>query len=45
MAAVLAASGRFFYECIVVVSMDPLIGPQAAPLQRTIEAIVMNSVV
>jgi len=23
----------------------PLIGPQAAPLQRTIEAIVMNSII
>ncbi len=30
---------------IVIVSMVPLIGPQAAPLQRTIEATVMNSIV
>ena len=30
---------------IVIVSMVPLIGPQAAPLQRTIEAIVMSSIV
>lgn len=29
---------------IVIVSMVPLIGPQAAPLQRTIEAIVMSSI-
>jgi CubicO group peptidase (beta-lactamase class C family) len=32
-------------ERIVIVSMVPLIGPQAAPLQRTIEAIVMSSIV
>jgi CubicO group peptidase (beta-lactamase class C family) len=30
---------------LVIVSMVPMIGPQAAPLQRTIEAIVMNSIV
>ncbi|EIZ79799.1 hypothetical protein WSK_1607 [Novosphingobium sp. Rr 2-17] len=32
-------------EHIAIVSMVPLIGPQAAPLQRTIEAIVMKSIV
>jgi CubicO group peptidase (beta-lactamase class C family) len=32
-------------ERIAIVSMVPLIGPQAAPLQRTIEAIVMNSII
>jgi CubicO group peptidase (beta-lactamase class C family) len=32
-------------EHIVIVSMVPLIGPQAAPLQRTIEAIVMSSII
>ena len=32
-------------ERIAIVSMVPLIGPQAAPLQRTIEAIVMSSIV
>jgi CubicO group peptidase (beta-lactamase class C family) len=32
-------------ERIAIVSMVPLIGPQAAPLQRTIEAVVMNSIV
>jgi CubicO group peptidase (beta-lactamase class C family) len=32
-------------ERIVIVSMVPLIGPQAAPLQRTIEAIVMSSII
>ena len=32
-------------ERIAIVSMVPLIGPQAAPLQRTIEAIVMSSVI
>jgi CubicO group peptidase (beta-lactamase class C family) len=32
-------------ERMVIVSMVPLIGPQAAPLQRTIEAIVMSSIV
>jgi CubicO group peptidase (beta-lactamase class C family) len=31
-------------ERIAIVSMVPLIGPQAAPLQRTIEAIVMSSI-
>ena len=31
-------------ERIVIVSMVPLIGPQAAPLQRTIEAIAMSSI-
>jgi CubicO group peptidase (beta-lactamase class C family) len=31
-------------EHIAIVSMAPLVGPQAAPLQRTIEAIVMSSV-
>jgi len=29
---------------IAIVSMVPAIGPAAAPLQRTIEAIVMNSI-
>jgi CubicO group peptidase (beta-lactamase class C family) len=32
-------------ERITIVMMVPLIGPQAAPLQRTVEAIVMNSIV
>jgi CubicO group peptidase (beta-lactamase class C family) len=32
-------------ERIAIVSMVPLIGPQAAPLQRTIEAIVMSSII
>jgi CubicO group peptidase (beta-lactamase class C family) len=32
-------------ERLAIVSMVPLIGPQAAPLQRTIEAIVMNSII
>ena len=32
-------------ERIVIVSMVPLIGAQAAPLQRTIEAIVMSSII
>ncbi len=32
-------------ERIAIVSMVPLIGPQAAPLQRTIEAIVMGSII
>jgi CubicO group peptidase (beta-lactamase class C family) len=32
-------------EHIAIVSMVPLIGPQAAPLQRTIEAVVMNSII
>ncbi len=32
-------------ERIAIVSMVPLVGPQAAPLQRTIEAIVMSSVI
>ena len=32
-------------ERIAIVTMVPLIGPQAAPLQRTVEAIVMNSIV
>jgi CubicO group peptidase (beta-lactamase class C family) len=32
-------------ERIAIVSMVPLIGTQAAPLQRTIEAIVMNSII
>jgi CubicO group peptidase (beta-lactamase class C family) len=31
-------------ERLAIVSMVPLIGPQAAPLQRTIEAIVMSSI-
>jgi hypothetical protein len=31
-------------ERFAIVSMVPLIGPQAAPLQRTIEAIVMSSI-
>jgi CubicO group peptidase (beta-lactamase class C family) len=30
---------------IAIVSFVPLIGPQAAPLQRTIEAIVVNSII
>ena len=30
---------------VAIVSMVPLVGPQAAPLQRTIEAIVMSSIV
>jgi CubicO group peptidase (beta-lactamase class C family) len=30
---------------ITIVSMLPSVGPQAAPLQRTIEAIVMSSIV
>jgi CubicO group peptidase (beta-lactamase class C family) len=32
-------------ERIAIVSMVPLIGTQAAPLQRTIEAIVMSSII
>ena len=32
-------------ERIAIVSMVPSIGPQAAPLQRTIEAIVMESII
>jgi CubicO group peptidase (beta-lactamase class C family) len=32
-------------ERIAIVSMLPTIGPQAAPLQRTIEAIVMSSII
>jgi CubicO group peptidase (beta-lactamase class C family) len=32
-------------ERIAIVSMAPLVGPQAAPLQRTIEAIVMSSII
>jgi CubicO group peptidase (beta-lactamase class C family) len=32
-------------ERIVIVSMMPSTGPQAAPLQRTIEAIVMSSII
>jgi CubicO group peptidase (beta-lactamase class C family) len=32
-------------ERLVIVSMVPLIGPHAAPLQRTIEAIVMGSII
>jgi CubicO group peptidase (beta-lactamase class C family) len=32
-------------ERIAIVMMVPLIGPQAAPLQRTVEAIVMNSII
>jgi CubicO group peptidase (beta-lactamase class C family) len=32
-------------ERIAIVSMMPTIGPQAAPLQRTIEAIVMTSII
>jgi CubicO group peptidase (beta-lactamase class C family) len=32
-------------ERIAIVSMVPLIGAQAAPLQRTIEAIVMSSII
>jgi CubicO group peptidase (beta-lactamase class C family) len=32
-------------EHIAIVSMVPLIGPHAAPLQRTIEGIVMNSII
>jgi len=32
-------------EHIAIVSMVPLIGPQAVPLQRTIEAIVMSSII
>lgn len=32
-------------EHIALVSFVPLVGPQAAPLQRTIEAIVMSSIV
>jgi len=32
-------------ERIAIVSMVPFIGPQAAPLQRTIEAIVMSSII
>jgi CubicO group peptidase (beta-lactamase class C family) len=32
-------------ERIVIVSMLPSTGPQAAPLQRTIEAIVMSSII
>jgi len=32
-------------ERLAIVSMAPLIGPQAAPLQRTIEAIVMSSII
>jgi CubicO group peptidase (beta-lactamase class C family) len=32
-------------ERIAIVSVVPLIGPQAAPLQRTIEAIVMSSII
>jgi CubicO group peptidase (beta-lactamase class C family) len=31
-------------ERIAIVTMVPLIGPQAAPLQRTVEAIVMSSI-
>ena len=30
---------------VAIVSMVPLVGPQAAPLQRTIEAIVMSSII
>ena len=30
---------------IVILSMVPLVGPEAAPLQRTIEAIVMSSII
>ncbi len=32
-------------ERIAIVMMVPLIGPQAAPLQRTVEAIVMESII
>jgi CubicO group peptidase (beta-lactamase class C family) len=32
-------------ERIAIVSMVPSIGPQAAPLQRTVEAIVMSSII
>jgi CubicO group peptidase (beta-lactamase class C family) len=32
-------------ERIAIVTMVPLIGPQAAPLQRTIEAIVMSAII
>ncbi len=32
-------------ERIAIVMMVPLIGPQAAPLQRTVEALVMNSII
>jgi len=32
-------------ERLVIVSMVPLIGTQAAPLQRTLEAIVMGSLI
>jgi CubicO group peptidase (beta-lactamase class C family) len=32
-------------ERIAIVAMAPSIGPQAAPLQRTVEAIVMSSIV
>jgi len=43
-----AGTRRFWVlpaQHIVIVSMVPTIGPQAAPLQRTIEAIVMSSIV
>jgi CubicO group peptidase (beta-lactamase class C family) len=32
-------------ERITIVSMVPMVGPQAAPLQRTLEAIVMGSII
>jgi CubicO group peptidase (beta-lactamase class C family) len=32
-------------ERIAIVMMAPLIGPQAVPLQRSVEAIVMNSII
>jgi CubicO group peptidase (beta-lactamase class C family) len=32
-------------ERLAIVSMMPTVGPQAAPMQRTIEAIVMNSII
>jgi CubicO group peptidase (beta-lactamase class C family) len=43
-----AGTRRFWaipQERITILSMVPMVGPQAAPLQRTIEAIVMNSII
>ena len=43
-----AGTRRFWVvpqERVAIVSMVPLVGPQAAPLQRTLEAIVMSSII